>query len=303
MENEIWNEGQLGAVEGVLGMVNQLSIDQCIMEEMKQYHRNLAVAFYDYKKAYDKVHHDWILRVYRWISVPDEVIKLISNLMELRKTRLEIWSKGEKMTSRWINISCGFLQGDSYSPVAFCISEIPVWPLLQQSRGYKMGPPGGRDVSRPHSLFADDLRVYQESHAILRDVNEVIVQASHDTGACYGVSKCAEIVFERGKMVRGEGLEVLEERIRTTDPDENEIYKFLRIEQADGIKTKKVFELVKGEINKTVKMLTNTELNDANLVRVINTKVIPVAAYPMNICKFTGGELKEVDHVIKCELR
>ena len=51
--NEIWDEGQLGAVEGVLGMVNQLIIDRCIMEEVKQHNHNLAVAFYDYKKAYD----------------------------------------------------------------------------------------------------------------------------------------------------------------------------------------------------------------------------------------------------------
>ena len=78
-----------------------------------------------------------------------------------------------------------------------------------------MGPPGSRDVSRTRSLFVDDLKVYQESYEILRDVNEVIVQASHDTGACYGVSKCAEIVFQRGKMVRGEGLEVLKERMKT----------------------------------------------------------------------------------------
>ena len=48
------------------------------------------------------------------------------------------------------------------------------------------------------------MKVYQESHEMLKDVNEVIVQASRDTGACYGVSKCAEIVFERGQMVRGE---------------------------------------------------------------------------------------------------
>ena len=42
-----------------------------------------------------------MLRVYKWIGIRDEVIKLISNLMELWKTRLEIWSKGKKMTSRW----------------------------------------------------------------------------------------------------------------------------------------------------------------------------------------------------------
>ena len=131
----------------------------------------------------------------------------------------------------------------------------------------------------------------------------VIVQASHDTGACYGISKCVEIVFKRGKMARGEELEILGERIKAIDPDENEVYKFLGIEQADGIKTKKDFELVQGEVNKRVKILTSTELNNVNLVRAINTKLIPVAAYPMNVCKFTDGELKELDQVIKRELR
>ena len=91
MENKIWDEGQLGAVEGVLGTVDQLIIDRCIMDEVKQHHRNLAVAFYDYKKAYDNVHHDWMLRVYQWISIPADVIQLISKFMDLWKTRLEVW--------------------------------------------------------------------------------------------------------------------------------------------------------------------------------------------------------------------
>ena len=143
MENEIWDEGRLGAVEGVLGTVNQLVIDRCIMEVVKQYHRNLAVTFYDYKKAYDKVHYDWMLIVYRWVGIPYEVIKLISNLMELWKTRMEIWSKGEKLTGRWINISCGFVEGDSNSPVGFYISEMSTTTAEQ---GYRMGPPRSRDV-------------------------------------------------------------------------------------------------------------------------------------------------------------
>ncbi len=301
--NEIWDEGQLGAVEGVLGTVDQLIIDRCIMEEVKQHHRNLAAAFYDYKKAYDKVHHDWMIRVYEWIGIPQKVIKLIEELMGKWKTRLEIWNGGKKMTSRWIQMLCGFLQGDSYSPVGFCITEIPVCILLQHSRGYRMGEPGNRLVKRTHSLFVDDLKVYQENYNTLKIVNEIIVQASQDTGACYGVSKCAEIVFERGKMVSGEGPHVLEERMKTMDPDENEIYKFLGLEQADGIKTKTVFERVKAEVSKSVQLITNTELNDVNLIRAINMKVIPVAAYAMNVCKFNMGELKELDQVIKRELR
>ena len=166
-----------------------------------------------------------------------------------------------------------------------------------------MGEPGNGVVKRTHSLFVDDLKVYQESHQALKIVNEIIVQASHDTGACYGVSKCAEIIFKNGKMVKGEGLQVLEERMKTMDPDENEIYKFLGIEQADGIRTKAVYERVKEEVAKRMKMIVKTELNDENLIKAINIKVIPVAAYVMNICKFNVSELKELNQIIKRKLR
>ena len=73
-------------------------------------------------------------------------------------------------------------------------------------------------------------------------------------------------------MLRGEELEVLELRINAMDPEENGIYKFLGIEQADGIKIEAVFEWVKGEVNKRVKMLTNTDLNDVNLVAQLTQK-------------------------------
>ena len=160
-----------------------------------------------------------------------------------------------------------------------------------------MGEPGNRIVHRTHSLFVDDLEQYQESHKTLKDVNEIIVQASHDMGASYGVSKCAEVVSEHGKVTKGKELQVLEENMKTMDPDENEICKFLGVEQADGIKTKIVFERTK-----RVRMLVNTELNDANLISAINAKVIPVTAYPINICKFNNGEPNQLGQVIKKEL-
>ena len=97
LENNIWDEGQFGAVEGVLGTVDQLIIDNCIMEEIKTYHRNLAVAFYDYQKAYDKVHHDWMVRVYEWIGIPTAVISILREPMNKWKTRLELWKDWGKV--------------------------------------------------------------------------------------------------------------------------------------------------------------------------------------------------------------
>ena len=70
------------------------------MEEVKQHHHNLAVASFNYKKPYNIVHHDWMIRVYKkWIGIPRSVIKLIKELMTKWKTRLEIWSDPKKMAS------------------------------------------------------------------------------------------------------------------------------------------------------------------------------------------------------------
>ena len=87
----------------------------------------------------------------------------------------------------WLSPRSYSLVIESYSPVGFCLTEIPVCNILQETKGYRMGAPGARNVKRTHSLFVDDLKAYQESHKALKDANEMIVQASHDTGACYGV--------------------------------------------------------------------------------------------------------------------
>ena len=73
------------------------------------------------------------------------------------------------------------------------------------------------------------------------------------------MSGCVEIIFKHDKMVREEVLQVLRQRMKTMDPDENEIYKFLGIEQADRIRTKAVFERVKEEVSKRLKMIANSE--------------------------------------------
>ena len=50
------------------------------------------------------------------------------------------------------------------------------------------------------------------------------MKVSFDTGACYGVKKCAEIAFKKGKMVKGEGLQILRERMKALDPENCETY-------------------------------------------------------------------------------
>ena len=89
--------------------MHQLLIDNGMMEEVKTYHRNLAVVYYDYRKAYDSVHHDWVMRVFDWIRIPKDATLVLQALMKKWTTRLEVWDESKKYASRWKNISCGFL--------------------------------------------------------------------------------------------------------------------------------------------------------------------------------------------------
>ena len=49
--------------------------------------------------------------------------------------RPEISKDAEKNISRWTDMMCGFCQGESYSLVEFCVFEIPVYNILQESKG------------------------------------------------------------------------------------------------------------------------------------------------------------------------
>ena len=65
-------------------------------------------------------------------------------------------------------------------------------------------------------------------------------------------------------------MQILNERMKTIDPDENKIYKFLGVEKVDGIKKKEVYNRVKEEISRRMNIITRTELNVKNLVKAIN---------------------------------
>ena len=64
-------------------------------------------------------------------------------------------------------------------------------------------------------------------------------------------------------------IQLLNEKMKTIDPDENEIYKFLGSEQADGTKRKEVYDRVKEEISRRMNIITRTKLDDKNLAKAI----------------------------------
>ena len=62
-----------------------------------------------------------------------------------------------------------------------------------------------------------------------------------------------------------------------------------------------MYNRVKEEVTRRMKIITKTELKNKNFTKAINTKVmpVPVAAYPINVCKFNQWKLVDLDQFIK----
>ena len=104
-------------------------------------------------------------------------------------------------------------------------------------------------------------------------------------------------------MINKKGLAVLEGKMDALDPNKNKIYKFLGCEQADKIDVKRVMDRVKKEIRRRLGHLTGLNLNDKNLMKAINCRVIPLAGYEMNVCNLGKGVLNELDMRVESVLQ
>ena len=91
--------------------------------------------------------------------------------------------------------------------------------------------------------------------------------------------------------------------MKALDRNQNEIYKFLECKKTERIDIKKVMERLLIQMEQRTKKVVGEELHDKNLVKAINYRVIPVAAYITNVCNFTGKELDKIEKGIKKILR
>ena len=77
----------------------------------------------------------------------------------------------ESNYNRVINIARWFLQGGSYFPIGFCLTEVPVAMLIEELDGYTMGQRGEERVKGTRCLFVDDIKIYEENYEQLEIVN------------------------------------------------------------------------------------------------------------------------------------
>ena len=77
-----------GCRKGSRGTNDLLYIDRAVIKEVKSRNKNLAMAWIDYKKAYDMVSHSWIIKCLDLFGVAKNIKSSLVNSMEKWKVML-----------------------------------------------------------------------------------------------------------------------------------------------------------------------------------------------------------------------
>ena len=75
--NDIITLEQEEGKSGSWGCADQLLINKMILEQVRNNRRNLLMMWFDYKKAFDSVPHNWIIKALQLAKVPSKIINAI----------------------------------------------------------------------------------------------------------------------------------------------------------------------------------------------------------------------------------
>ena len=120
---------QKGCRKGSRGTKDQLPIDKMIVKNCKKRLTPLAVAWIDYRKAYDMVPHGWIEKCMNMFGVVVNVRSFITESMKHWSTEL---NAGQSRLGN-VKIKRGFFQGDSLSSLLFVMTMIPLTLMLRKT--------------------------------------------------------------------------------------------------------------------------------------------------------------------------
>ena len=288
MENEnILPDEQKGCRRKSRGTKDQLLIDKTILKDCRKRRTNLAMAWIDYRKAYDFVPHSWILECLDMLGIADNVRRFLEKSM--KKWKLLLNSNGSDLCE--VDVNRGIFKGDSLSPLIFVICMIPLSLLLRKVKAsYEWGR---KEFKLNHLLFMDDLKLFGKSDDQIDSLVQILFTFSEDIGMEFGLKKCGVVILKKGKLVKFDGIHLPNQEIMK-EVDENG-YTYLGILELDEIKEDKMKIKVTAEYKWRLRLILKSKLNGNNKIQAINTCVVALLRYGAGIINWKVDELKKMD--------
>jgi hypothetical protein len=287
-QSDLFPVEQKGCRRNTKGTKDQLLIDKLLLQNCKRRHTNLSVCWIDYKKAFDMVPHSWILNCLSKFKIAKNIRAIIENSMSNWRTQLT--SNQHQLGE--VNINRGIFQGDSLSPILFILSLIPLSLVLNKTQtGYSLGN------SKPrvnHLLFMDDLKLYAKNQSELDSLVQSVRLFSDDIKMEFGISKCAHLQIEHGKVTKSEGIR-LPNKTEIKSLDAGDSYKYLGILQSDKTHNNEMKSNLTSEYRRRIRVILRSGLNGKNTIQAINARAVSLIRYGAGIVQWTQLELKQLD--------
>lgn len=284
-DNNLIAEEQKGNKSETKGTKDHLLMDKTTVKDAKRRKTNLSMCWIDYKKAFDSVPHSWIIETLKMHKINDKIIELIRTSMGNWNTTLKINNK----TVHETDIRRGIFQGDSMSPLLFCLALNPLSYLLKRTnKGYNFKE--GSQIN--HLMYMDDIKLFAKNPTDMNRLVQTTQIFSQDIGMSFGYDKCATVNMQRGKLHKKAGIQLEEGNIEElTDKP----YKYLGIEEIEDIQHGTTKEKVRKEFITRTKKIYQSKLSGHNKVTAYNQYAVPVIQYSAGIIDWTKEEILELD--------
>ena len=271
--------------KGVWGCTHALLIDQTLITDADyQLKRPISVGWIDYTKAFDSVPHSYIKWLFRVMQVPKPLRKFLKGLLNSWTVKYEARSpSGKTERSDPLRIRSGVLQGDSFSPLLFCLAMVPISHALNNTKyGYKMA--AGRlthtQLKLTHQFYMDDLKLYASSEENLRKLLRIVETISSAIRMKINLKKCAVAHYVPGLMPSRKTQ-------KGKSPGETDFpileggstYKYLGMEQEFTSKAAFAWDRVKERCIVKFNKIWASDLTFRQKVDTYNSTIIPALTY------------------------
>jgi hypothetical protein len=290
----ILNEEQKGCVKECFGCKEQLIIDTVIMEQARKNNRNIYTAFIDYKKAYDSVPHSWLIKILKIYKINLDLINFLSHVMTFWKTTLNLSINNTKLKSEPIQIKRGIYQGDSLSPLWFCLAINPLTNLLNSTGyGFNIRLNNTTLSKLNHLLYMDDIKLYASKKNHILSLLTITENFSNDIGMSFGIDKCKMQSICRGHYEHLEYITQEGEIIKNLN--KGEFYKYLGINQSNHVQHSIIKENLEKQFYLRIKSILKSKLNGNNLIKAVNTYAVPLLTYSFGVIKWSKTNLQNIN--------
>ena len=143
-----------------------------------------------------------------------------------------------------VSVKRGIYQGDTLSPLLFCLCLNPLSYMLDELKGYKISPTG----NLTHLLYMDDIKLFAQNDTELQRLVDLVRRISDDIGMSFGINKYAKLTVKRGKPVSTGPVITIGEEIG--ELAYNATYRYLGFPESGGVDHAKCKEVISAELSR-----------------------------------------------------